>query len=247
MKTFSDRLRSAIAQKGDGKGEIAQDVGIHAVSLSRYLKGRVPDYPTAVKLAARLNISVKWLLDGEGPMHLDERQAALAKARQEGGVKLEENAASWKPSENPLQAEVKSQLNTYMPPGAELVRWIPVVSWAHAGTATVYEELPLDWQDLVPVPKLNGRAFGLRIQGDSMEPRCLNGDIVIVLPDEQAVTGNLVVVKLKSDGIMLRRFSLLSNGRIRLTAYNDAYPPADYDLTEFHWIYPVHSTMRLER
>lgn len=127
------------------------------------------------------------------------------------------------------------------------LRWVPVVSWAHAGEAASYEELPPHWRDdSAPTECRDPKAFALVVDGDSMEPRCLNGDIVVVMPSEEPRSGCLVVAKLRDDGVVLRRYSHLSGGRIRLTAYNSLYPATDHDRAEFHWIYPVESTVRKE-
>jgi SOS-response transcriptional repressor LexA len=132
-------------------------------------------------------------------------------------------------------------------PVAEIfVGSVPVISWAHAGTATSYEELPEHWQDRIPTLCKGSRAFGLAIEGDSMQPNCQPGDIVTVDPDADLRNGCLVVVKLKNDGVMLRRFSRITDSRVRLIAYNQIYPSTDHDLKEFHWIYAVHSTFRRE-
>ncbi len=139
-------------------------------------------------------------------------------------------------------ASIKSNLHPTPIP----ISWLPVISWVHAGEAASYEELPLDSQEHIPVPEVKGRAFVLRIQGDSMEPRCLNGDCVVVLPDREAQTGNLVVAKFKKDGVVLRRYTLTSKARIRLTPYNSFYEATEHSPSEFHWIYPVQSTIRTE-
>lgn len=129
--------------------------------------------------------------------------------------------------------------------GQVVLRWVGVISWAHAGQAASYEELPDDWQEQIPI-NYNRRAFGLLVEGDSMEPRCMAGDVVVVTPDEELRNGCLVVAKLRDDGVVLRRYSRLPNGGIRLIPYNRLYHSIDYQGADFHWIYPVHCTIRRE-
>lgn len=127
------------------------------------------------------------------------------------------------------------------------VRWVPVISWAHAGRATAYDEMPTHWQSKVLVDCRSENVFGLIVEGDSMEPRCVGGDVVIAMPTEEPCNGCLVVAKLKDDGIVLRRYAKINDdGIIRLSAYNPVYPPVDYHPSSFHWIYPIHSTVRSE-
>jgi SOS-response transcriptional repressor LexA len=129
------------------------------------------------------------------------------------------------------------------PASAITVKQVPVLSWAHAGDATAYEELPKTWQAQTWSTCRDKRAFALIVEGDSMMPHCLPGDLVVLAPGDEPRNGQLVVAKLSNDGILLRRFTKL-NTAIRLTAYNPVYPPADYPLDAFHWIYPVHSLNR---
>lgn len=126
------------------------------------------------------------------------------------------------------------------------VNWLPVISWTHAGQAVAYEELPQHWQEKVPAVCASPNAFALIVEGDSMEPRCVSGDKVIVMPEEEPRNGCLVVAKLRDDGIVLRRYTRTPENKVRLTAYNCVYPPMDYQPQDFHWIYPVHSTLRKE-
>lgn len=50
-----------------------------------------------------------------------------------------------------------------------------------------YEEIPADWLN-------TGEYFGLQIKGRSMEPRILEGDVVIVRKQEDADTGDIAIV-----------------------------------------------------
>jgi len=123
---------------------------------------------------------------------------------------------------------------------------VPVLSWAHAGEAESYEELPKSWQESVPSTCGDRSAFALTIEGDSMQPKYETGDIVIVMPSIKPRNGCLVVAKFKSDGIVFRRFHVSPVGNMRLTAYNSIYPEYEGPETDFHWIYPVHSTLKNE-
>jgi len=126
------------------------------------------------------------------------------------------------------------------------LRRVPVLSWAHAGEAASYEELPQSWQESVPSMCADPKAFGLTVEGDSMQPNYQAGDVVIVMPSVPPRNGCLVVAKLKTDGIVFRRFHVAPGDTIRLTAYNPIYPPFEGKEENFHWIYPVHSTVKPE-
>lgn len=129
-------------------------------------------------------------------------------------------------------------------PPSFTVRAVPVLSWAHAGAAVAYEELPQTWQGQTWTTSRNTQSFALAVEGDSMMPHCLPGDLVVLSPGEEPRNGQLVVAKLKDDGIILRRYTRLNASTIRLTAYNPVYPAVDYPTSAFHWIYPVDSLNR---
>lgn len=62
---FSERLSLAISRDGRTKTQIAEAAGVKPPALSRWLAGSLPDHENARDLAATLNVSVNWLLNGE--------------------------------------------------------------------------------------------------------------------------------------------------------------------------------------
>jgi phage repressor protein C with HTH and peptisase S24 domain len=223
---FRDRLSSAISRSPLSKGEIASRVGVQPPALSRWIRGATPDMKHLTSLANVLNVDVQWLLTGQGLLDTLNNSMSTTISQLVG-----------------KSAPPKSNVSIDSIP----MRWVPVISWAHAGQAQAYEELPTQWQnESVPTTCRDEKAFGLIIEGDSMEPRCMPGDRVVIMPSEPPRNGCLVVAKLKNDGVLLRRFMRLPDGRIRLIAYNEIYPAMDYESSEFHWIYPVSETVRKE-
>lgn len=221
---FHQRLKQAVDEDLRSKSAIAGLVGVHPTVLSRWLKNVQPDADNVRKLAKVLNLNVQWLLNGEGKMRPEWRSDTV--------IREETNPASNARLIGPID-EV-------------FIGSVPVISWAHAGAAACYEELPPHWQNRIPTMCKGKRAFGLVIEGDSMTPQCMPGDIVTVDPDVELRNGCLVVAKLKDDGVILRRFTRLDSQRLKLIAYNTLYPSTEHMMSDFHWIYPVHSTFRRE-
>lgn len=126
------------------------------------------------------------------------------------------------------------------------LRRVSVLSMARAGFLTSYEELPIDWQDSVPSDCPDPKAFGLRIEGDSMEDSYHAGDVVIVMPSFVPYPDSLVVAKLRSGDVMFKHYSVLdSRGKmIRLASENPRYGPRDLSLADIEWIYPVYGHVR---
>jgi SOS-response transcriptional repressor LexA len=125
------------------------------------------------------------------------------------------------------------------------LRNLPVLSWAQAGEATDYGEIPREWDEMVPGDVTDERAFGVRLRGDSMEPRFSDGDIAILLPSIAPTNGEIVVANLKDEGILCKIMHVqLDKNVIKLSSYNPAYPPLERHRDQFHWIYPISSVIK---
>ena len=87
-----------------------------------------------------------------------------------------------------------------------------------------YEEIPQSWQN-------QGEFFGLKIKGDSMEPRMESGDVVIVKQQSDANSGDTVIVLVNGDDATCKRLEKTDNG-IMLVSTNPKYPPMFYSLDD---------------
>lgn len=125
-------------------------------------------------------------------------------------------------------------------------RSIPVLSWARAGLAASYEEIPKDWQETIHTDCPDENAFGLIIEGDSMAPNYQPGDIIVVMPSQQPRTNGLVAARMQNQEVVFKMFAVLQGGRTyRLTSYNhQVYQPRDLRQDEITWIYPVYEARR---
>ena len=101
-------------------------------------------------------------------------------------------------------------------------------------------------EDMVDVPAFLRRDDGdfvLRIDGDSMiEAGILNGDLVVVHPQQQAANGEIVVARVDDEATTKRFFS---EGRtIRLQPENDNYEPIIVNADEFELVGRVVGVLR---
>lgn len=69
-----------------------------------------------------------------------------------------------------------------------------------------------------------GTFFGLKIKGDSMEPRMRTGDVVIVRKQEDAESGDVVIATINGDEATCKRLMKYEHG-IALLSTNDNYNP----------------------
>jgi phage repressor protein C with HTH and peptisase S24 domain len=129
--------------------------------------------------------------------------------------------------------------------GVHGLRNVPVLSWAQAGLATEFEQMPSDWGEVVPTDVADERAFGVRLRGDSMEPKFSAGDIAILLPSIAPTNGDIVVANIRNQGALCKIMHVqLDKKLVKLSSYNPAYPPTEYHRDEFHWIYPVSAVIK---
>ncbi|HEX4141038.1 MAG TPA: XRE family transcriptional regulator [Candidatus Methylacidiphilales bacterium] len=125
------------------------------------------------------------------------------------------------------------------------LRNLPILSWAQAGQATDFEEIPSDWDETVPSDVTDELAFGVRLRGDSMEPKFSDGDIAILLPNTPATNGDIVVANIKDQGAVCKIMHVqLDKHLITLSSYNPAYPPMEYHRDDFHWIFPAATVIK---
>ena len=127
------------------------------------------------------------------------------------------------------------------------IRAIPVRSWAQAGTAVDFEELPLDWQKKVATDCPDEQAFAVEIQGDSMEPKFFQGDIAVLMPTHKPRNGSLVVARLQDEGVVFKVFTARDQSATRIcsfSSYNPVFQLIEVSENRVIWNYPVYQTIR---
>lgn len=78
-----------------------------------------------------------------------------------------------------------------------------------------YEEIPASW---------TGDYAALVVRGDSMSPRILDGDVLIVKRQDDAESGDIVVAMVNGEDATVKRLIKYTDG-IMLQALNPAYEP----------------------
>lgn len=101
---------------------------------------------------------------------------------------------------------------------------IPVLGTVADGIPIEAVEDILDYEEIAPELADTGEYFALRIQGDSMEPRIKDGDIVIVRMQSDVESGEIAVVLVNGDTATVKKL-IKQPGGIVLQAFNPAYAP----------------------
>lgn len=108
--------------------------------------------------------------------------------------------------------------------GTDLTVRVPVLGKVAAGLPIEAIENIIDWEEIPTEMSRKGEHFGLVIQGDSMEPRMYDGDVVIVRKQSTAESGQIVIASINGDDATCKRF-MQYDSSIGLVSLNSKYPP----------------------
>lgn len=108
---------------------------------------------------------------------------------------------------------------------------INVLGRVAAGIPINAVEEIIDTEEITEEMAKTGEFFGLRISGHSMEPRICDGDVVIVRQQDDAETGDVVIVTVNGDEATCKRLKKYHDG-IELIANNPSYDTLFFDNNE---------------
>lgn len=110
---------------------------------------------------------------------------------------------------------------------------VPVLGTIPAGIPLEAIEDILDWEE-IPAAWGSGdrQYFGLRVRGDSMYPRYLEGDTVILRKETTCESGDDCAVLVNGDVATLKQVMIRGDGSLELRPTNPAYPPRIYSPAE---------------
>lgn len=97
---------------------------------------------------------------------------------------------------------------------------VPVLGSVAAGTPIIAQE------DIIGTVMTDKNVFALKVKGDSMSPRIMDGDIVLVRQQDAAEDGGLVIAEI--DGEATCKVLKRSHGAVMLVPFNAAFTPIVY-------------------
>ena len=101
---------------------------------------------------------------------------------------------------------------------------IPVYARVGAGLPLEASEEIIDREEIPEQMATLGDFYGLRIGGDSMEPRIVEGDVVIVRKQDTAEDGDIVIAIVNGNDAVCKRLKIYKDG-IALLSNNPVYSP----------------------
>ena len=108
---------------------------------------------------------------------------------------------------------------------------IPVLGDVAAGIPLYAVENIIDYEEIPAGLANQGQFFGLRIKGDSMEPRICDGDVVIVKKQEDADSGDIVIACINGDSATCKRLVRYPD-QIILMPLNSKYDPIVFTMDD---------------
>ena len=104
---------------------------------------------------------------------------------------------------------------------------IPVLGKVQAGIPASAIEGVIDYEEIGADMAAHGEYFGLLVRGDSMAPRILDGDVVIVKSQPDVESGDIAVVAVNGDNATIKKVRKSESG-IMLIPLNSAYDTIFY-------------------
>lgn len=191
-------------EKGVKPIDVSKATGISTATLSSWKAGKYkPKTDKMALIAAYFEVSVDFM---EG--RTDQRRPA---------------EPEWQDAE-----ELFREIEANEPPDHV---WVPIVGRVAAGQPMYAEDNIEGYLVIGADEDEYGPLFALRIAGDSMEPEIKKGSIAIVRPQEDADTGDVVIVHINGEDATCKRIKKTSAGLTLLPA-NPAYDMRAYTWAE---------------
>lgn len=229
--TFGSRLREARKMKGFTQKQLADAIGAKHNSISNWENDQNRPGPDSIELILGvLGISANSLLENKRlPWVKPELNISG------GAYRI---ARAYEKAPSPIQRTVEVALEPFMednfqpnvsiqeegsdsepsPMVDKIVYTFPAAAGIPLYADDDYERMDFP-ADQVP----NGADFGIRIQGDSMEPTIADGTIVWVRKTPEMRNGQIGIFMIDDSAVCKRYY--MDKGKVRLESDNDAYEP----------------------
>jgi len=195
-----------LKEKGLSAYRVAQETGVSTATLTSWKQGKYAPKPDKLKkLADFFGVQVDYLT---GESEFKTKEEMLQHFDNQTNLDL-------------LRKQVDTvdiDFNTII---------VPVLGEVAAGQPIFVQENYIDYEFIPKDWTKSGDYFGLKIKGDSMSPRISEGDTVIVRQQDDAESGDIVIVRINGETATCKRLMKYASG-ISLHSFNPAYEPKDF-------------------
>lgn len=198
---FMERLEELCAERKISKRTLEKEAGLGTGSTSKWNKdnGKNPNQKSLEKLSKYFDVSIDYLM-GQSEFRTKEEWLKHL----DGTSNLD---------------EIRNDIEKYQR-GIK----INVYGYVVAGIPLEAIEDIIDTEEIPESMARQGEHFGLKIKGDSMTPRILEGDVVIVRKQEDAESGDLVIALINGFEATCKKLIKHDDG-IQLVSFNNNYEP----------------------
>lgn len=130
-----------------------------------------------------------------------------------------------------IENNLQNDANKTPPSSGKGVR-IPVLGRVVAGIPIEAVEEILDYEEITPELAATGEFFALKIRGHSMEPRMMEGDVVIVRKQEDVESGDVAIVLVNGNEATVKRVKKQEEGITLIATNTSVYEPHFYSNKE---------------
>jgi phage repressor protein C with HTH and peptisase S24 domain len=124
--------------------------------------------------------------------------------------------------------------------GKAALHSVPLIGFGEAGTSGYFDDggFPVGkgWEETALPTVTDEHAYALEISGDSMKPVYRDGDIVIVSPAAQVRKGDRVVVKTRTDEVMIKELKRKQAKSIELKSINSDHKDRTVPMSDVVWM-----------
>ncbi|MCY1291225.1 Peptidase S24-like protein [compost metagenome] len=198
----NERISRAIQLSGKRKRDIADECGVAPSAITQWINGETKALKaeSVFALAKATGFRAEWLATGAGPEREDDPEPARAQ--------VESNVSG-----DPMPVKTGS---------------VPVVGKAMLGPEGYFEAIDYPvghGEGYLNVFSCDPEAYGLRVVGNSMNPRIKNNEFVLIEPSKDYVAGDEVLVKTTKGQAMIKEFIYYRDGQYRFDSVNADYDP----------------------
>lgn len=112
------------------------------------------------------------------------------------------------------------------------IKRIPIISRVSAGRGEYGTDDILEWLEM-PISLCDGADYATFVKGDSMEPKILDGDLILIKKDEYLDNGNIGIFRVGDDVFCKKYFNNPITKEVILKSLNSKYDPIYLD-ENFH-------------
>ena len=201
--TFMERIDALCRERNISLRKMERDAGIGQGATTKWRQGAyLPANQSLRRLAEYFDVSIDYLVGDDAAT----TSGVLSAPASRDTVDYDSGIV-----ETPKQSMVR----------------IPVLGRIAAGTPTGAVEEVLDYEEIPIRMAKRAEHFALKVKGDSMYPRILAGDILIVRKQDTVESGDVAIVMVGSEDATVKRV-LFHDAGITLQPFNSKYDPVVY-------------------